>query len=186
LFFQAANDSAAIASLPFPSYPSLLSNRKEKDNMNWEAAGAIGEIVGAFGVIASLLYVAMQVRASNKASAVQSKLATSRMHSDFIGSLIQNPDLDDILFAGISGDKNLAKKDYHRFSNMALQAFTFFSAGYFQLLTGTMDSDEWHETEAIIGFWLKGQGGREWWKSVGQNRFSSKFVAYIESKFLSD
>jgi hypothetical protein len=53
--------------------------------MNWEAVGAIGQIVGAFGVIASLLYVAIQVRASNKASAVESKLATSRMHSDFIG-----------------------------------------------------------------------------------------------------
>ena len=70
--------------------------------MNWEAAGAIGEIVGAIGVIASLLYVARQVGVSNKASAIESKLAISRMHSDFIGSLIQNPELDDILFEGIS------------------------------------------------------------------------------------
>jgi hypothetical protein len=48
--------------------------------MNWEAAGAVGEIIGAIGVIASLLYVAMQVRASNNASLIESKLATSRMH----------------------------------------------------------------------------------------------------------
>jgi hypothetical protein len=181
----AFDSKRVIATLPFPSYPYPSSNiKKWKDNMNWEAVGAIGEIVGAFGVIASLLYVAMQVRASNKASLVESKLATSRMHSDFIGSLIQNPDLDDILFAGISGDKNLSRKDYQRYSNMALQAFTFFSAGYFQVHKGTMDSDEWHESEAVIEFWLNGQGGREWWDKVGQHRFSSKFVTYIESRFL--
>lgn len=154
--------------------------------MNWDAAGAIGEIVGALGVIASLLYVARQVRAGNKASLIESKLATSRMHSDFLGSLIENPDLDEILFDGISGSESLSERDYRRFSNMALQAFTFFSAGYFQVEAGTMDSEEWSETEAIIQFWLKGKGGREWWRKVGEKRFSSRFIAYIDSKFLSD
>ena len=154
--------------------------------MNWEAAGAIGEIVGALGVIASLLYVARQVRAGNKASLIESKLATSRMHSDFIGSLIQNPELDEILFGGISGSESLSESDSRRFSNMALQAFTFFSAGYFQVEAGTMDSDEWSESEAIIQFWLNGQGGKEWWRKVGRNRFSSRFVSYIDSKFLSE
>ena len=30
--------------------------------MNWDALGAIGEIVGALGVIATLAYLAVQVR----------------------------------------------------------------------------------------------------------------------------
>lgn len=154
--------------------------------MNWEAAGAIGEIIGAIGVIASLLYVARQVGASNKASAIESKLATSRMHSDFIGSLIENPELDEILFKGISDYQSLSKTDHRRFSNMALQAFTFFSAGYFQLKAGTMDSEEWSESEAIIQFWLSGQGGKDWWQKVGQKRFSRRFTSYIEEKFLSE
>ena len=151
--------------------------------MNWEAAGAVGEIVGGLGVIASLLYVARQVGASNKASAIQSKLATSRMHSDFLVALIENPDLDDILFKGISKLESLSERDYHRFSNMALQAFTFFAAGYFQFKAGTMDSDEWSETESIIKFWLNGQGSRDWWQKVGRARFSSSFKTYIEEEF---
>ena len=32
--------------------------------MNWEAVGAIGEVVGALGVIATLLYLAIQIRRS--------------------------------------------------------------------------------------------------------------------------
>ncbi len=154
--------------------------------MNWEAAGAIGEMAGAIGVIASLLYVARQVRTGNKASLVQSKLAMSRMHADFMSSLIQNPELDEIMRSGLSGWESLPKKDYRRFSNMALQAFTFFSAGYFQVKAGTMDSDEWHESEAIIQYWLHGQGGKDWWKKVGRDRFSSKFVSYIDSQYFAE
>lgn len=34
--------------------------------MDWEAIGAVGEILGALGVIASLLYLALQINQSNK------------------------------------------------------------------------------------------------------------------------
>ena len=34
--------------------------------MNWEAIGAIGEVVGAFGVIATLGYLAFQIRQNTK------------------------------------------------------------------------------------------------------------------------
>ena len=34
--------------------------------MNWEAVGTIAEIIGAVGVIASLLYLAVQIRQSTK------------------------------------------------------------------------------------------------------------------------
>jgi hypothetical protein len=36
--------------------------------MNWEAIGAIGEVVGAAGVVATLLYLAVQVRLSRQAT----------------------------------------------------------------------------------------------------------------------
>ena len=36
--------------------------------MNWEAASTIAEIVGAIGVIASLIYLAVQIRQSTRVS----------------------------------------------------------------------------------------------------------------------
>ena len=36
--------------------------------MNWEAIATIAEIVGAVGVIASLIYLAAQIRQSTKVS----------------------------------------------------------------------------------------------------------------------
>ena len=41
------------------------------NNLDWEAVGAVAEVIGAMGVIFSLLYLAMQIRTQN----VQSRLA---------------------------------------------------------------------------------------------------------------
>ncbi len=36
--------------------------------MNWEAAGAVGELIGAFAVVAMLIYLAIQIRENTRAS----------------------------------------------------------------------------------------------------------------------
>ncbi len=48
--------------------------------MNWDALGAIAELLGAVGVIASLLYLGRQIRQSTKqsfASSYQARAETS-------------------------------------------------------------------------------------------------------------
>ena len=42
--------------------------------MNWDAIGAIAELAGAIGVIASLVYVETQIRHNTRASAVESNV----------------------------------------------------------------------------------------------------------------
>ena len=41
--------------------------------MNWEAIGAIGEVIGALGVIFTLIYLASQIRQSNRVGTVASE-----------------------------------------------------------------------------------------------------------------
>jgi len=50
--------------------------------MHWEAIGAIGEVVGAAAVVATLIYLARQVRQSNAVAAAQAfqDRALTRMH----------------------------------------------------------------------------------------------------------
>ena len=42
--------------------------------MNWEAIGAIGEVLGAFAVVATLLYLALQVRHAKTATTDATRL----------------------------------------------------------------------------------------------------------------
>jgi len=133
-------------------------------------------------VIASLLYLAMQVRASTRASAVESKLASTRFYTDFLSSLIQSPELNDLFLRGRKDLAALTPEELIRYSNLSLQSFSFFSAGYFQFRNGTLSEADWFENRAIIQFWLRGAGCRRWWKDVGQNMFGPDFVAFIESE----
>jgi hypothetical protein len=148
--------------------------------MNWDAVGAVAEAIGALGVIASLLYLAIQVRAGARASAVESKLAASRVYTEFLGSLIQSPELNDLFLRGRQDLGSLTPEEYIRFSNLSLQSFSLFSAVHFQYRQGTLSESDWFENRAIIQFWLRGLGCRQWWGKVGQHMFGEKFVAFIE------
>lgn len=68
--------------------------------MNWEALGALAELAGAAGVIGSVLYLAVQVRTGNRASAVQAKLDSTRLLNDFMDLLIQKPELNQLMRKG--------------------------------------------------------------------------------------
>ncbi|HAJ76700.1 MAG: hypothetical protein QGG54_11650 [Gammaproteobacteria bacterium] len=68
--------------------------------MNWEAIGAIGELLSAFAVLITLLFLAVQVRHSNHTMAESNRLervAVIDRHADSVsrwrGLLMENPDL---------------------------------------------------------------------------------------------
>ena len=46
--------------------------------MNWEAIGALGEIVGALAVVLTLAYLAIQVRHAKEAAADTNRLERSK------------------------------------------------------------------------------------------------------------
>lgn len=65
--------------------------------MNWEAIGAVGEVLGAIAVIATLLYLANQTRHTRTAVEVNSNMGTVEAHSRFRQSLIGNTELANLL-----------------------------------------------------------------------------------------
>ena len=150
--------------------------------MNWDAIGAIAELVGASGVIGSLLYLAGQVRMSSRASAVESKMESTALLCNFIDSVINDPDLLDLQRRGISDVELLTKTEYIRFSNMCLKAFWMFSASYFQYRSGTITEDDFYETRAVIHYWLRGRGCRMWWEKFGRAALSPLFAKFIDTE----
>jgi hypothetical protein len=151
--------------------------------VNWEAIGAVSEIIGAAGVIASMLYLAVQVRASTRASEIESKLAASRMYAEFAGSLIQSPELTKIFRQGRKDLASLASEDdYYRFSNLAFQGCSHFSATYFQYQQGMLSDSDWFEPRAVIHYWVAGAGFRAWWAKSGRKMFGPDFVTFIDAQ----
>jgi hypothetical protein len=150
--------------------------------LNWDALTAVAELVGAAGVIASLLYLAAQVRGSNRASAVEAKLESTRLLNNFVDLLLQRPDLNQLMLKGRKSLESLTPEEYQQFSNLCLKAFWFFSAGYFQYRQGTLSDDDWFELRAVVRYWLRSQGCRAWWQKLGQNMYGVGFIAFVNSE----
>lgn len=60
--------------------------------MNWEAIGAIGEVVGAVAVVATLLYLAKETRTNTKAVVAASSRASNLGHAELDERVSANPE----------------------------------------------------------------------------------------------
>ena len=149
--------------------------------MTIQELGSIGEFVAAIATIATLAYLAIQIRASARASAVEAKLQSVRLMTDFIDPFFQSKELTALMREGRNSAQSLSPEDHFRFAQGCLKAFWFFSAHYFQFRQGSLKDDDWFEVTAVLQWWLRSQGCREWWES-GRKMFGNDFVTFIESE----
>ena len=69
--------------------------------MNWVAIGAIGETLGATGVIVTLLYLATQLRQNTRALRAASVDSSTKIANDGRASLYADPELTAIYAKGL-------------------------------------------------------------------------------------
>ena len=81
--------------------------------MNWDALGAIGELVGAVAVVATLAYLAVQIRQSNKLSRATAVQIVSQQNLEFLGMLATNPDLRELWTKGAEDYDKLDARTKH-------------------------------------------------------------------------
>ncbi len=150
--------------------------------MNWEAVAAIGQVLGAGGVIASLVYLTLQIRASTRASAVASKLVSARFQLDYYVLLLQHPELQDIMVRGRKDPASLSREDYHRFSNLLSLAFGSFSAAHFQFRNGSVPESDFLENLITFRYFIHSPGGLQWWNTFGKHLYGPEFIAVVNKE----
>ena len=148
--------------------------------MNWEAIGAIAELLGAIGVIGSLVYVGNQVRASNVASSVAAKLSATQMLASYQDTMLVNPKLAVLMVKGRSSYGELSKEDKFLFSTLALKATFLISGQFFQFERKVLTEDDWHENLAVALYWMRSPGYQQWWDAIGSAVFAGKFKKFVE------
>jgi hypothetical protein len=150
--------------------------------MNWDAIGALAELLAAVSVIGSLIYVAFQVRASTVASRVESKLRMTETMVNYADLLISSLKLNELMIVGRKGIAGLSKSEYLQFSNMALKACWYLSAGFFMHQHNSVSDDDWYELKTIALYWSRSKGFQEWWADRGSLSFTGKFARFIENE----
>ncbi|PCI77449.1 MAG: hypothetical protein COB20_08040 [SAR86 cluster bacterium] len=64
--------------------------------MNWEAIGAVGEILGAIAVVLSLAYLAIQIRQSNRLAVREARTSLSEINTAIHQSHLETPHIAEL------------------------------------------------------------------------------------------
>ena len=142
--------------------------------MNWEAIGAIGQIVGALVVVVSLIYLAREIRTNARSARIPS-LHVNR----WLGELVEHPHLAELYYRGIQDFRSLKSGDLVRFSALMDQVFYIFRELYFQHLDGHLDPRLWGPTEAAMRDINAWPGVQAWWRTA-RHLFNKEFVKFVD------
>jgi hypothetical protein len=147
--------------------------------MNWEAAGAIGEIVGAAAVVVSLVYLASQIRMQNRETRAASVHEVMHEYSTAI-SRLHEPEMADLWVAAIENFDGLSPSQRLRFVIYLTVAVRSYEDAYYQWCEGRLEDDVWRalltsltdvkSTNAFARFW-----------ELRRHQFRREFADYIDT-----
>ena len=152
--------------------------------MNWDAIGAIAELMGALGVIASLLFVALQVRQNSKVVAANTFQAISSTSSDAAFRMAENPQLAVIIRKSITEPSGLNEEERTRAEVWMRGLFRNYENYYYQYTRGHLEVDIWNGYLEVILTGLSNEFGSAWW-GTHQRAFGKQFVEFINKKLSS-
>lgn len=156
--------------------------------MNWVAVGALAELAGALGVIASLVYLAKQISVTNENVAQNTTaLYNQGEHASLDGVLkmnlpaVESRNVAELMLNGYSDFSSLDRVDRHRFSAMLRMQFESHQTFFRQNYRDSAGPETWAYYSRVMNDYLKVSSVACWWERSREN-FDPGFVAYIDEK----
>jgi len=141
--------------------------------MNWEAIGAIGEILGAIAVVVSLIYLGRQINQSAKTTSIQIEQTEAQSLIDQMATMVENTDL------GIDISPGKVKNELEM-KRIAFWFSWFTNASFkYKYATGRSFVDLERLYGQYIAYWFRNHDHFPiWWKSASRN-FPQDFVDWV-------
>lgn len=143
--------------------------------MTLEQVYFICEIVAAFAVIMSLIYVGVQVKENTKATRATAAQSFVDTMNGYVGLINSSGTLADVLDRGSGGLENVRGGEVIQFSAFHDQSFITFESFYYQWRDGIFDDRLWETYRHALVDLLHMKGGQEWWANR-RHWFSEDFV----------
>jgi hypothetical protein len=145
-----------------------------------ETINAIAQLVAALGVIASLFYLAAQIRQNTKSqrSVVVDSLTGSLIA--LLGPQATDPALTRAFAAAVEDWHGASEEDRLRAVAVLFMIFKLFENAWFQLGQGTLDHEQWQGWDLYIRAYYHRPGVKTWW-SLRRGMFAVGFRDYVEA-----
>ena len=147
--------------------------------MNWDAIGAVAELLAALGVIVSLLYLAVQLKHTRAELKADSRDRNFHNWVPVVAPLAHDRELAQLWVSGLANIDSLDSVDQSRFSLLLAQMVFHCQVMYLRCV----EIGDHHTEKTVLSNMrpvMDSVGGRRFWATF-QGR--SEFMDFIESSF---
>jgi hypothetical protein len=145
-----------------------------------ETINAIAQLIAAVGVIASLFYLAAQIRQNTRS--MRAVVVDSLAHSliDLLGPQAADPDLTRAFASATEDWYGATEADRLRAVAVLFTLFKLFENAWFQKRQGTLEAQQWEGWDAYARMYFHLPGVKTWWQ-LRRAAFAHGFRDYIEA-----
>lgn len=130
----------------------------------WDAIGAVGEVLGALAVVATLIYLSKQLRQNSQQIRLNSSQIAHQNYSSNIREVLSDPELLPLFRKGLNDYSSLSTEDQARFHAVMLGFHVSYSQNAQLREEGIISDDTfigWQNDWIRI---LKCRGSQQWWQ----------------------
>jgi hypothetical protein len=145
-----------------------------------ETINSIAQSVGAIGVIASLFYLAVQIRQNTRS---QRSLVVDSLTSSLINLLspqAADPELTQSFASAVEDWNGASVEDRSRAAATLFTLFKLFENAWFQYRQETLDREQWEGWDLYVRVYFHRPGVQGWWADR-KAMFGAGFRDYVES-----
>ena len=153
--------------------------------MKLEKWALIAEIIGAFAIVVSLVFVGTEVQRSRMAQVQAGTQAVVSEFNSAVRSLAEDPELACIYVVGMQDYSSLRGSQRARFSAYHTGVNYAYQQMHSLFLQGAIDADTWTGVDRLV---TDSAGVRGWrqWLSTREQWFGDVFRDYLDSKLESE
>jgi len=152
--------------------------------MDWNAIGAVGEILGALAVLVSVFYLATQIRQNTKSikASAERELGSNSNAAGMALSATQIP----ILVVKASKDiSQLTEEEIAQFGWWLNATLRHWETAFYQFQEGYISEDSWEGLFQQIRMFMQSDGVQRYW-AARKNTYRSDFRELIDGIDFSD
>ena len=145
--------------------------------MTLEQYAYLSEIIGVILVIASLVYLAQQLRQNTNAIRGESRQAMLNASQTEIFALMDNPDIA----IDLTKPDALTPEEHVKVSAWLFALFRARQFAWLQHRNKAIDDSQWETEIAVIRFYFDSQRVQDWWKALGRAAFGNEYSDFVDS-----
>ena len=151
--------------------------------MTLEQLASIGEIIGGFAVVISLVYLAIQIRLNTEAERTSTYQSIVSDFGSMNNTMASNPELSHLFVQAMEDYLQLSADQKARISQIFFQCFRYFENMFYQHHKGYLDDEVWIGWKRLMLTYYSSPGFQTWWEHR-RDVFSEPFANFLETEKL--